>query len=178
MLLPRRPHLYASSVPYEDVTCTATFDLGFADPILLPFLSTRSVTLQPSGTEMDRSARTALVAQIPHTYDRLDVCVESRDGTNCSECWKCHRTMLALDLLGALPRYGKVFTTPRNPRWREEHIIQALMPDMPSARSNVRLYDERVGISLKLRAEGATSPDHSVGRASISLRQAAHRQSK
>jgi hypothetical protein len=148
-----RHYFYASSVPYDDIACAATFDLGFGDPLLLPFLSTRSLTLQPSGTEMDRSAKTALVAEIPHTYERLDVCVESRDGTNCSECWKCHRTMLTLDLLGALPKYDKVFKTPRNPCWKEEHIVQALMQDMPSARSIVRLYDERVGISFKSRAE-------------------------
>lgn len=148
-----RHYLYASSVPYEDITATPSRDVGYADPLLLPFLSTRSVTLQPAGTDMDRSAKTAVVAQIPHTYQRLDVCIESSDGTNCSECRKCHRTMLTLDLLGALARYGEVFTTPRNPRWREEHIIQALTQDMPSARSIVRLYDERVGVTFRMRAE-------------------------
>lgn len=148
-----RQYLYSSAVSYDDVTCTPTFDISHADPILLPFLSTRSTTLQSSGSDLDRKAKIALVAEMPLTYERLDVCVASRDGTNCSECRKCQRTMLFLELLGALDRYGKVFTTPRNPRWREEHIIQSIIQGVPSARSIVRLYDAQVGVPLRLRAE-------------------------
>lgn len=148
-----RQYLYASSVPYEDISCKASIDLGFADPLLLPFLSTRSVTLQPSGTEMDRAAKTALIAQIPHTYESLDVCVDSSDGTNCSACRKCRRTMLTLDLHGFLPRYSKVFSTPTDPRWREEHLVESLIQGTPSSRGVVRLYDELIGVPKRVRLE-------------------------
>lgn len=148
-----RHYHYAAAVSYDHVACTPTFDISHADPILLPFLSTRSTTLQPSGTDLDRQAKIALIAGMPQSYERLDVCIASEDGTNCSECRKCQRTMLFLELLGAFDRYDKVFRTPRNPRWREEHIVQSIIQDVPSARSVVKLYDERVGVPLRLRAE-------------------------
>ena len=147
-----RHYFYASSVPYEEATANPRLDLGFADAILLPLLSTRSLVLRSSGSDMDRSAKTAVVAGVPHTYERLDVCIASTDGTNCSECWKCQRTMLTLDLLGELDRYSAVFGTPRNPKWREHQLALALTQDLPSARTLVKLYAERVGIPLRLRA--------------------------
>ncbi|WP_400997757.1 hypothetical protein [Agromyces sp. GXQ0307] len=146
-----RHFLYASSVPYRDVTATPIYDLSYADPMLLPTLSTGSLTLRSSGADLDRAQKTALVAQVPHSYDRLDVCTESVDGTNCSTCWKCRRTMLTLDLLGALDRYRGVFAIPNDPRWREavlrEGLDRTLQPrSQPSTRGVVELYDERVGI--------------------------------
>lgn len=151
-----RHYLYASSVPFERVAVAAEIDVAFTDPILLPLLSTRSLTLRSSCSDLDRSAKTELVAEIPHTYERLDVCVASTDGTNCSECWKCHRTMLTLDIIGALDRYDKVFTTPQNPRWREDHIVHALTQNLPSSQSIVRLYDARIGIPWRWRVRART----------------------
>ena len=144
---------YAASVPYEDVGAKPTFDSAFADPLLLPFVSTRSLTLQPAGTEMDRSGKTAVAAGLPHSYQHLDVCVESTDGTNCSRCWKCRRTMLTLDLAGQLALYSDVFETPTEPDWREKHLAEALTQDMPSARSIVRLYEKHSRIPRRLRAQ-------------------------
>lgn len=147
-----RHYLYASSVPWGDTTVAATYDLAFADPVLLPLLSTRFLSLRSSGSDMNRVAKTALIAEIPHTYERLDVCVESTDGSNCSECWKCQRTMLTLELLGLLDRYHAVFATPQNPNWREDLIVYLLTQPGPTARHVVELYDDRVGIPLRLRA--------------------------
>lgn len=147
--------LYASTFSYDHIATAPTFDIAFADPLLLPVLSTRAVTLQPVGTDIDREAKMALVARLPHAYDVLDVCVATTDGSNCSECRKCQRTMLFLELMGTAERFASVFTTPRDPRWREEHIVQSILQrqDSPSARSVVRLYDERIGVPLRLRVE-------------------------
>ena len=95
-----RHYLYASSMPYDRVAVAPRFDVSFADPILLPLLSTSSLTLRSSGSDMGRATKVALIAEIPHTYAHLDVCVRSTDGTNCAECPKCQRTMLTLELLG------------------------------------------------------------------------------
>ncbi|WP_353814419.1 hypothetical protein [Agromyces sp. SYSU T00266] len=169
-----RHFLYASSVPYTDVASTPTFDISFADPILLPFLSHRSLTLQPSVTDLDRSQKTELVSHVPHSYDRLDVCIESVDGTNCSRCWKCRRTMLTLDLFGALDRYRGVFDVPSDPGWRADYIRLALeRQDLPSTRSVVGLYDERVGIPRSWRAAARTRV--AVGSATSALRRAGGR---
>ncbi|GAA1058068.1 hypothetical protein GCM10017608_04710 [Agromyces luteolus] len=152
-----RRFLYASSVPYRDVTATPIYDLSYADPMLLPALSSGSLILRSSGADLDRAQKTALVARVPHSYDRLDVCTESVDGTNCSRCWKCRRTMLTLDLLGALDHYRGVFDVPGDPRWREAYTREALDRSLqprsqPSTRGVVELYDERVGIPRAWRA--------------------------
>ncbi|WP_195760641.1 hypothetical protein [Agromyces kandeliae] len=152
-----RLFLYASSVPYEEVSTTAMYDLSYADPVLLPALSAGALSLRPSGADLDRAQKTALVAQVPHSYGRLDVCTESVDGTNCSTCWKCRRTILTLDLLGALDHYRSVFDVPDDPRWREEFLREALdrmlePRSQPSTRGAVQLYDERVGIPRAWRA--------------------------
>jgi len=146
-----RHFLYSSSVPYRDIRSTAVYDLSYTDPLLLPALSTSRLALRPSGTDLDRVQKAALVAQVPHSYDRLDVCTESVDGTNCSRCWKCRRTILTLDLLGALDHYRGVFAVPDDPRWREAIVREALdrllePKSAPSTRGLVELYDERVGI--------------------------------
>lgn len=149
-------YYYSSSAPYDDVKVAPTADIGIADPLLLQALSTRSLTLTPVGTDLSRSAKVALVSQLELSYRHLDVCLDSSDGSNCSKCSKCRRTMLMLDLLGALDRYQKVFHPPTDPHWREDHIVQALVQELPSARSVVRLYDEHVGISPSLRMRAHT----------------------
>ncbi len=145
-------YLYAASVPYDRVTARANTDLCFADPLLLPLLSTRSMTLRSSGSNLDRVAKTALIAEIPDTYERLNVCVASSDGTNCSDCSKCRRTMLTFELLGVLDRYRAVFRMPRNPNWREDFLVEGLTGyESSAARAVAVLYDERVGIPLRVR---------------------------
>lgn len=146
-----RHFLYASSMPYDRVVVAPRFDLSFADPVLLPLLSTSGLTLRSSGSDLDRARKVALISELPHTYAHLDVCTRSTDGSNCSECPKCQRTMLTLELLGVFDRYSAVFRTPRNPRWREDFIVEALTQDLPNARNAAALYDERIGIPLGLR---------------------------
>ncbi len=150
-----RHYLYASSVPYDRVAVNARVDVGYADPILLPLVSTRSVTLRSSGSDMDRAAKAALIAELPPTYERLDVCTESTDGTNCSECPKCQRTMLTLELIGVFDRYRTVFRAPRNRNWREEFLVGALTQGKPAGLKVVALYEARVGIPLRLRVRAS-----------------------
>lgn len=144
-------YLYAASVPYDKISARANVDLCFADPLLLPLLSTRSLTLRSSGSDMDRVSKAALIAEIPDTYERLNVCVASTDGANCSECSKCQRTMLTFELLGVLDRYRAVFRMPRNPNWREDFLVEGLTEYKSSAaRAVAAMYDERVGIPLRV----------------------------
>ena len=170
-----RYYLYASSMPYERVAVAPRFDVSFADPILLPLLSTSSLTLRSSGSDMGRATKVALIAEVPHTYAHLDVCVRSTDGTNCAECPKCQRTMLTLELLGVFDRYRAVFRTPQNPNWREDFIVEALTQNLPNARNTAELYDERVGIPLRLRVRAQA---RRVGRSASRFARRASRYAK
>lgn len=75
-------------------------------------LSTESTTIYPSASQYSRVERTALISDYEPTYRYLNVCVSSQDTgivQNCSACHKCMRTQLALELLGKLELYTRVF---------------------------------------------------------------------
>jgi len=59
------------------------------------------------GASMSKVQKVAAIAGWPATYPCLRVCWEHPDGLqNCCRCSKCVRTMVALDLAGALGRYA------------------------------------------------------------------------
>jgi hypothetical protein len=101
-------YLFASGVKYADCRIHETHDMAYADPMALHLLSTESTELISTGGQHSRVEKTARISDIPITYRYLDVCVKERVG-NCSGCYKCNRTMLTLDVLGKLDRYGSIF---------------------------------------------------------------------
>ena len=108
-LLQRRTRhfLYGSGVPYHNVHGGKSRDIAYADPILLPLISTPSLQCHSSGAGHTRTAKTAIVAEMASAHELLHVCV--REHENCSVCWKCARTMLTLDVLGKLDGFAPVF---------------------------------------------------------------------
>jgi hypothetical protein len=56
----------------------------------------------PDGIAFDRLAKTALVARSPVARDHLRVCYRRGKAENCGNCAKCYRTMISLELFGAL----------------------------------------------------------------------------
>ncbi len=66
--------------------------------------STARTTIIHDGAAFSRVTKTELVAQSDLALRSLRVCWKSRDDRNCNACEKCYRTMLALELVGALHR--------------------------------------------------------------------------
>lgn len=114
--------LYASGLPYTAVKVAPAHDLAYVDPILLPLLSTPAIELRSVGGEHTRVTKTMLVAEMPPSWEALDVCVNSPDGGNCSGCWKCLRTLLTLDVGGVLDRYEPVFDLDVYRRHRADYL--------------------------------------------------------
>jgi hypothetical protein len=88
------------------------FDTSDSDIFNLSMLSTESTAIFSSVANMTRIERTELVSQRSETYDILDVCTnleENAEVLNCTNCEKCLRTALTLDLLGKLNLYERVF---------------------------------------------------------------------
>ncbi len=69
-----------------------------------PLHSTANTHIRHYGVEYDRVEKTAYIAQFRVAMESLRVCWLSDTGENCGSCEKCHRTMLTLELLGALER--------------------------------------------------------------------------
>jgi len=75
-------------------------------PLVDPNFSTETLEVVHDGIDFSRSQKTKVIAEFQPSYDNLRVCWVKPDGVrNCGRCQKCLRTMIALDLLGALPRY-------------------------------------------------------------------------
>lgn len=124
-------YLYASTFPLGSVRVTEHYDLAIMDPILLPLLSTEQLEFRSAGAGLSRFEKTGLVSITELSYNKLDVCVapveakKMLDRPNCSRCWKCQRTMLTLDLLGAIEKYDRVFDVPHYYASRQA-IVQAV----------------------------------------------------
>jgi hypothetical protein len=110
----------SGSYSYENLIPVGPF------PITWPLLGTEGLQVIADGHDATRAEKTEVVAQWPETYPTLRVCwrIVVFDETtglieNCCRCQKCVRTMLALDLVGALHKY-KTFPLPLRRRdiWR------------------------------------------------------------
>ena len=76
-------------------------------------LSTETMETVHEGAHLTRLEKTLAIASWPETFDRLRVCFKSpglQSGrsavANCCACEKCLRTMVALELAGALGNYA------------------------------------------------------------------------
>lgn len=150
-------YLYASSVSYDVVGVRPRASVAATDPILLPLLSTTALTLTAANTDMDRVQKTALVAELAHAQQHLDVCIGGSGERNCGDCWKCLRTMLTLDLLGHLDAFRDVFPAPADTRWREKHVIWEMQQPGQNSHGVVALYATRHRIGPTLQARVAAS---------------------
>jgi hypothetical protein len=77
-------------------------------PALDPLWSTEAVDFVHDGGEANRDRKIELLASSPVALESLRVCWENRAGAyNCGRCEKCLRTMIELQLCGALERAAR-----------------------------------------------------------------------
>lgn len=124
-------YLYASAFAYPLCFVGKTYDIAYADPILLPLLSTEVLEPISVGGEYSRVEKTLRVANIPDSYLWLDVCARGTNAGNCSTCWKCLRTELTLEIAGKLDLYRRVFDLRGYQRRRAYYIGQVLSKHDP-----------------------------------------------
>ncbi|SHF91456.1 hypothetical protein SAMN05444483_103213 [Salegentibacter echinorum] len=118
-------HYYIASKNRFDYFELNDYDTQDYDALVLNLLSTESTNLYSAVAQLSRVERTNLISNFPETYDFLDVCTSSKKykaGVNCSQCNKCLRTALTLDLLGKLPLYKDVFHIEKYERLKHNYI--------------------------------------------------------
>jgi hypothetical protein len=78
-------------------------DIGLAGALTFPLLSTSALALESTSSGMSRIERTLALVGRPYA-PYLDVCIDADPDrrANCSQCWKCMRTMLTLEIAGSL----------------------------------------------------------------------------
>lgn len=118
-------YLYSSAYSYPEIYRQDKM-IAKLDPLLLPLVSSESLNFISAGAGLSRGQKVALVAQDARAHHLLDVCVRgaatrsTSEKPNCSTCWKCRRTMVALDALGQLDNFESVFELEkfRSKQWR------------------------------------------------------------
>lgn len=121
-------YFYASS--YGDINhfkVDLKGDVAYYERWLLPLISTDSIHFYSASKSLERFEKTAMLTEYTPSYKHLSVCW--RGGKNCGYCSKCIRTMVTLDLLGALDKYAEVF---------DMELFQARRSDL-----YVRVYQKR-----------------------------------
>lgn len=119
-------YLYGSSFPLVDFKYDKS-QTGYFEGLLAPLLSTESTEIVIANPDMSRIDKTKAIVDNPLTQKYLYVCWKElianrwpdseiakikEQHLNCSRCDKCKRTLLAIDLLGQLPKYEKIFDLP------------------------------------------------------------------
>ncbi len=104
-------YFYASTYDLQggfSLTDNEDTDAAHYEILSLDVFSTRALKIYSEGAAIDRFIKTRDIADWEPAQKYLHVCV-SDGGGNCSKCWKCKRTMVSLDALGLLDKYGNVF---------------------------------------------------------------------
>lgn len=86
----------------------------YGDPMTLPLYANETTYIVGDGGQYKRSTKTELIADWKISKNYLNVCCRHSDDpnvdeSNCSECLKCNRTMVALDAMGKLDEYSELF---------------------------------------------------------------------
>ena len=128
-------YVYASSHPTSDLQLSDKAT-GYFETALAPYLSTENTDVIIGQPSFSRVEKTRYIAQYSETFSRLYVCwreVLKNDYNgqwvnlnstkiNCSTCYKCKRTMLAIDILGKKDCYSGVFDWASYDRQRDALI--------------------------------------------------------
>jgi hypothetical protein len=77
-------------------------------PMVDTLFSTSSFRVVHDGASFTRIGKTEIMARLPAAEKSLHVC-QAAGIENCSQCEKCYRTMIALDILGKKSAFADVF---------------------------------------------------------------------
>ncbi|WP_417247634.1 hypothetical protein [Celeribacter sp.] len=141
----------SSSFAYTDNMFSGT-DISKIDPILLPLLTTGAFRFVSAGASLSRQEKTRLVSTYEPAFDTLDVCIAAAefrsDVTNCSNCPKCRRTLVALDALGRLESFKNSFDLDLY-RENREAAAKTIFAAANASMSNRELRDLIKGTELE-----------------------------
>ena len=116
------------SMFYPDSKLDRDYDIEKIEDFILPHICTESFSVLSGGSAATRVQKTEAICHDPLVQKYLNVC-GNQDvvATNCSVCFKCQRTLMALEILGVLPQFSGVFDLKRfSSRERSRYIATLL----------------------------------------------------
>ena len=109
-----KKYYVSSSNEYEEIKTYSRymkdFDMAeFCESYLVPLIRTESLELIIDGCQYRRTQKTENIANWEIAQKYLNVCINTEDGTNCSRCSKCMRTLIPLEAMGKLDKFSDTF---------------------------------------------------------------------
>lgn len=141
---------------YTQIRCadTQNSEIALINDLLLPHLSTETVTFFADGGAFSRCGKTEQISDYEIVKKYLNVCgnPETVD-KNCSECFKCKRTMLTLDIMGKLEEFSDLFDLKKfDDKAKKTYIAEVLNNyDKDLFCSDIYHYALKKGIRLEDR---------------------------
>ncbi len=112
------------------------WDQGYYENLLSQLFSTETTQIFIGEADLDRVGKTKLFVNHPIVERHLYVCAADvqnekqgkhyvkGDYPNCGDCFKCVRTLLALDFLGILDNYADRFDLNKYRQHRDDYIFE------------------------------------------------------
>lgn len=137
-------YIYASGYSYRGFLQDNVYDIGYVDPIAFPFMATEKMEPVLTGSYLSRVEKTKQVSELEPTYNHLYVCTNTKleDVKNCSECFKCARTLLTLEILGKKRLYKNIFNLEKFEEIKKGYIETLLYENDPYAKEIIQLAKE------------------------------------
>lgn len=149
-------YYYASSgYKYHEFTLADKENTGPGsyEFISLPLFSTESLRIYSEGESKSRLDKIKTIAHYKPAHDYLEVCLTSSH--NCNTCEKCVRTLLALDALGVLANFAKVFDTEYYIVHKKEYLIRLLYQVKHGSHDYIELYPffkNEITLAIRIKA--------------------------
>lgn len=121
--------------------------------LLLYTFSDPDLQIITGGVKSDRLGKTRAITSLPVANKYLNVCLYPSQEKNCGGCAKCMRTLLMLDMLGALERFAEVFDIERYHLNRLDAFTYLARERKSSMLAQVYLHFARVEPRLMGQAE-------------------------
>lgn len=133
-------YLYGSSYPIKDFRFEKS-QTGYYETLLAPLLSTESCELVIANPDMSRIDKTKYIVNNPYVQKTLYVCWKELLANkhpnseiakikdiylNCTRCDKCLRTLLAIDMLGKLEDFSKIFDLKYYRRVKDSYVAKVV----------------------------------------------------
>lgn len=146
-----------------------SFSIGeYADPFLLPLLSTESIEFIPDGQQYLRTEKTKRIMEYSPVMQYLNVCVNNKteDKKNCSYCNKCCRTLLAIEASNNLERFSSLFDLHTWKKVRFKYICREIIRynKDPFAKDNIDFMRKNAkNVPIKIVAFIVSFPSIMIG---------------
>lgn len=118
------------------------YDIAKIDDFVLPQICTESFSAASEGSDCSRVQKLMAICSDPLVKKYLNVCNGHESiAKNCSTCYKCLRTMLALDILGVIDQFSEVFDLSKFTARERSRYIAVVLNDRQKDPFLQDLYD-------------------------------------